>query len=70
MDAFDVSLKQESLVVKRRIAGTVQISTTPAVLLDTDKPTVVAVGRAAVKAAIETSNVRELARKNYIVVVL
>lgn len=70
MDAFDVSLKQGSLVLKRKIAGTVHVSTTPAVVLDTDKPTVVAVGYAAVKEALEKSNVRELARKNYIAVVL
>lgn len=70
MDALEVSIKQESLVVRRIISGSVCVSTTPNIILDTDKPTVIAVGREAVRDAVQKTNLRELVRKRYIAVVL
>lgn len=70
MDALDVSVKQESLVLRKIISGSVCVSVQPNILLDTNKPVVVAVGRAAVAAAVRDSNVRELVRKKYVAVVL
>jgi hypothetical protein len=70
MDALDISARQGSLVLKKIISGTVYVSTDPAILLDSNKPKLVALGPAAVKIALAQSNIRSLVRQQHVAVVL
>ena len=60
MHVLDYSVLSASLVVKKNISGSVTVTTTPPVVLDGEKPYVVAVGKTAVRDAIAHSNVRAL----------
>jgi len=70
MDALDISLRQGSLVLKKIIAGTVYVDTDPPVLLDSNKPKLIALGPAVVKKALEQSNIRTLVRQHHVSVVV
>ena len=68
MDALDISKRQGSLVLQKKITGSVCVSTDPMIILDNDKPTLIAVA-ADVDVALKNSNVRELVRKNHVKVI-
>jgi hypothetical protein len=70
MHVLDYSILSDSLVIKKITSGSVVVTTNPPVVLDSEKPYVIAVGKAAVKNAIARSNVRALLDERKILVVV
>jgi hypothetical protein len=70
MHVLDYSILSDSLVIKKNISGSVTVTTTPPVVLDGEKPYVIAIGKTAVRDAIVHSNVRALLIEHKISVVI
>lgn len=70
MDGLDASVRAGALVVRKRVAGEVVISTNPQTVITESKPVLVAAGRSAVLDVVRKTNIKSLFESGVLEVLL